>query len=99
MVDRLKAIEALYTNAVSIEEIDTTDQYVVKDENGNEITIDYTQVDAWVDPKLYSYTREREYKSIKEQLDMMYHDQVNGTTTWRDHINTVKTNNPKPSDE
>lgn len=99
MVDRLKAIGALYTNAVSIEETDTTDEYIAKDENGNEITIDYTQVDAWVDPKLYSYARQEEYKSIKEQLDMMYHDQVNGTTTWRDHINTVKTNNPKPSEE
>lgn len=99
MVDRLKAIEALYTNAVSIEEIDTTDEYVVKDADGNEITINYTQVDAWVDPNLYSYARELEYKSIRDQLDMMYHDQVNGTTTWKDHITTVKTNNPKPSDE
>lgn len=99
MVDRLKAIEALYTNAVSIEEIDTTDEYVVKDSDGNQITIDYTQVDAWVDPNLYQYARQQEYASIKEQLDMMYHDQVDGTTTWKDHINTVKTNNPKPNTE
>ena len=31
----------------------------------------------------------------REQLDMMYHDQVNGTTTWKDAIAQVKADNPK----
>ena len=29
------------------------------------------------------------YGSIEEQLDMMYWDQVNGTTTWKDHIASI----------
>ena len=29
---------------------------------------------------------------IEEQLDMMYWDQVNGTTTWKDHVAAVKAN-------
>jgi len=36
------------------------------------------------------------YGSISEQLDMQYWDNVNGTTTWADHIAQVKSDNPKP---
>ena len=36
------------------------------------------------------------YGSIADQLDMMYWDNVNGTTTWKDHIAQVKSDNPKP---
>jgi len=36
------------------------------------------------------------YGSIADQLDMMYWDNVNGTTTWADHIAQVKSDNPKP---
>ena len=32
------------------------------------------------------------YGSIEEQLDMMYWDQMNGTTTWKDHVSSVKSN-------
>ena len=42
-----------------------------------------------------SYARARLYPSISEQLDMMYHDQVDGTTTWKDAIAQVKADNPK----
>jgi len=40
--------------------------------------------------------RKNSYKSIQDQLDMQYWDQVNGTTTWKDHIAKVKSDNPKP---
>jgi len=36
------------------------------------------------------------YGSIADQLDMQYWDNVNGTTTWKDHIAKVKSDNPKP---
>ena len=36
--------------------------------------------------------RKVEYGQIEEQLDMMYWDQVNGTTTWKDHVSAVKSN-------
>jgi len=39
--------------------------------------------------------RQRAYPSIQEQLDMQYHDAVNGTTTWKDAIQAVKDANPK----
>ena len=37
----------------------------------------------------------RKYPEIHEQLDMMYHDQVDGTTTWKDAIAQIKADNPK----
>lgn len=48
--------------------------------------------DAHIEP------RQRAYPSIEEQLDMMYKDQMNDTTTWKDAITKVKTDNPKASE-
>ena len=43
----------------------------------------------------YKEQRASEYPSIQEQLDMQYWDKVNGTNTWQDAINAVKTKYPK----
>jgi hypothetical protein len=45
----------------------------------------------------YKSARQEAYGSITDQLDMQYWDAVNGTTTWKDHITQVKSDNPKPS--
>ena len=42
------------------------------------------------------YQRDRQYPSIGDQLDMQYHDLLDGTTTWKDAIAKVKADNPKP---
>tara|TARA_R100000231_G_scaffold125571_1_gene95960 strand:- start:101 stop:469 length:369 start_codon:yes stop_codon:yes gene_type:complete len=43
--------------------------------------------------------RKRQYKSIEEQLDLIYKDMINGTFDkngeWAKHITEVKTANPK----
>ena len=44
----------------------------------------------------YIQARQEAYGSIGDQLDMQYKDLVDGTTTWKDHIATVKSDNPKP---
>ena len=41
------------------------------------------------------YQRDRVYPSIQDQLDMQYWDNVNGTTTWKDAVAKVKSDNPK----
>jgi len=51
----------------------------------------------WNDQQFgYIQARQEGYGSIADQLDMMYWDNVNGTTTWKDHIAQVKSDNPKP---
>jgi hypothetical protein len=43
----------------------------------------------------YARNRATAYPSIGDQLDMQYHDQIDGTTTWKDAIAKVKSDNPK----
>ena len=45
----------------------------------------------------YVQARQEAYGSIADQLDMQYKDLLNDTTTWKDHIAQVKSDNPKPS--
>lgn len=54
---------------------------------------------TYVDKRTGNYSAHQpSYKSIQEQLDMLYKDTVNGTTTWQDHITDVKEAHPKPSE-
>ena len=46
--------------------------------------------EAW-DAADYRRNRAAEYPSIGDQLDMQYHDSLDGTTTWADAIAAVKT--------
>ena len=43
-------------------------------------------------------TRRTAYGDWGSQLDMQYWDNVNGTTTWKDHVAAVKTANPIPTE-
>ena len=43
-------------------------------------------------------TRRTAYGDLGSQLDMQYHDNVDGTTTWKDHVAKVKTDNPIPTE-
>jgi hypothetical protein len=46
----------------------------------------------------YKYKDDRRiaYGEIGDELDMLYWDQVNDTTTFRDHVAAVKRAHPKP---
>ena len=45
----------------------------------------------------YIKARKEAYASLSDQLDMQYWDEVNSTTTWKDHVAKVKSDNPKPA--
>ena len=52
----------------------------------------------WNDQQFgYIQARQEAYGDLGSQLDMQYWDLVNGTTTWKDHIAQVKSDNPKPA--
>jgi|TARA_R100001463_G_scaffold33399_6_gene74137 hypothetical protein len=40
-------------------------------------------------------TRKIQYLSWQEQMEMIYKDQKNGTTTFKDHCDKVRSDNPK----
>lgn len=66
------------------------------DANNNVVEYDMDAAQALMNSKAYQELRASAYPSIQEQLDMQYWDSVNGTTTWKDAIAAVKTENPKP---
>ncbi len=50
--------------------------------------------------KLYNNSRvdekrKVEYLSWQEQMEMIYKDQINGTTTFKEHCDKVRSDNPK----
>ena len=93
-MDLHKAIRAIHNSVATING-SSQDNIVATDNSGNEVTINWTNVNAWEDPDQYKYNRAKEYPSWQEQMDMQYHDTVNGTTTWKDAIAKVKSDNPK----
>jgi len=94
MTDLHKAIRAIHNNVVTINGDSKTD-IVAVDSSENSVTINWTDVEAWTDPDAYKIKRQIEYPSIQDQLDMQYWDNVNSTTTWKDAIAKVKSDNPK----
>ena len=40
-------------------------------------------------------TRQTQYLSWQQQMEMVYKDQKNGTTTFKDHCDKVRSDNPK----
>ena len=54
------------------------------------------EVKADEDAVAYKNKRWDEYASVGDQLDMKYHDLLDGTTTWKDHVEGIKTKYPKP---
>ena len=89
-MNKHEAIYKLYPTVVTIHDD------VAYDADGNEVTYDNDAVTAEINANAYKEQRASEYKSLTEQLDMQYWDAVNGTTTWQDHINAIKTKYPKP---
>ena len=80
------AVYALYSNAVK------TVQDKAFDVDGNEITLNMTNINNWVDPNAYVDKRVAEYPSIADQLDDIYH---NGVDEWKKTIKAVKDKYPK----
>jgi len=76
---------------------------VPHDKDNNIVSIDETKVtteiirlQAEYDAQEYARNRVSAFPSIGDQLDMQFHDLVDGTTTWKDAIAKVKEDNPKP---
>ena len=91
MTMKSKAVYALYSNAVKTVE-DKDFVLTAFDASGNEITLNMTNINNWVDPNAYVGKRVAEYPSIVDQLDDIYH---NGIDAWKLTIKAVKDKYPK----
>ena len=66
MADLHKAIRAIHNNVITIQG-DTKEDIVALDNSGNNVTINWTNVEAWTDPNEYQYKRIAEYPNIADQ--------------------------------
>jgi hypothetical protein len=90
-----QAIYNLYPNVVSID-----DGEGAKDKDGNQVPVVQSDYEAEVarlqaEYDSQAYARARKYPSWQEQMDMMFHDQTEGSRTWLDAIEAVKEAHPK----
>ena len=60
-----------------------------------EIDAEIARLQAEYDANQYQRDRAVSFPTWQEQMDMQYHDQLDGTTTWKDAIAKVKADNPK----
>ena len=60
-----------------------------------EIETAHAEWQAEYDSQEYARNRATAYASTGDQLDMQYWDSVNDTTTWKDHVASVKDQFPK----
>ena len=91
--------QAIYNTHPAVKSIRGNDCF---DADGNSVTLDQSAVDVETarlqsehDSQEYARLRATAYAPIGDQLDMQYWDEVNGTTTWADHVAEIKARFPK----
>jgi hypothetical protein len=72
------------------------ERFEIPEEEADAIRAEWAKNDAKREATKYSRDRQSAYPSWQEQMDMQYHDAVDGTTTWQDAVKAVKEANPKP---
>jgi hypothetical protein len=86
-------------NNIYAYELDGSQDHLI----GDKVSVTQAEVDAmnaakkqeYLDSLSYVEKRQTAYAPLAEQLDMQYHDTMNGTETWLDHIRSVKEAHPK----
>ena len=93
------AVFSLYPEVKSVVGLNPMKAY---DANGDEVQIDQgayqldvARLEAEHAATQYQRDRKAEYDQLN-QYEMMFDDEVNGTTTWIDAINAIKAKYPKP---
>ena len=98
VAEAIKAIEPNALFVVSNGDIDNIDWNSddITQPSKADIEAKIAELKTEYDNNEYQRDRAVAYASIQDQLDMQYWDNVNSTTTWKDHIAKVKSDNPKP---
>lgn len=73
-------------------------EWNLKSPKPNKSTIARWQEELGLEYRQKEAIRARKYPPIEVQLDMLYHDKIQGTDTWVEAIAQVKANNPVPEE-
>jgi len=104
--DILGAIQAIYKDAVASVDCEDVNKITWNDGNPTNITKEQIlakKAELQIKYDALQYSRDRGqtankggYPALKDQLDMQYHDLIDGTTTWKDALKAIKDAHPKP---
>ena len=99
MATKAEALASLVPDAEWVLSGDTIrwDSPDIEQPSDAEIDAEIARLDADYAAQAYARNRAAAYPPIGDQLDMIYWDGVNDTTTWADAIAAVKAAHPKPS--
>ena len=86
MIHKHDAIYKLYPNVVTVR------NDVAYDVNNNVVEYDLQAIENEFNSNQYAINRAKEYPSIPDQLDTLYHS---GLDAWKAQIKTVKDKYPK----
>jgi hypothetical protein len=100
MTDIAKSILAIKSDAQVSINAEDINQITWHDGNptnitNQQITDNPAELQAAYDAKQYQRDRKIKYPEIGDQLDMMWHDKKDDTTTWDDAVQAVKDAYPK----
>jgi len=96
MMDTVNALQSLRPNAEWVlrgDELEWLDTEQTQPTQA-EIQAEITRLQAEYDSQEYARNRKAEY-DLLNQYELMFDDQLNGTTTWVDSINAIKAKYPK----
>ena len=98
MADLHKAIRAIHNNAITING-DTKENIVAVDASGNNVTINWSSVEAWTDPDEYKINRLAKYPSLQDFAEAYCEKEIGGDSTkwnaYKTAYNKVRADNPK----
>jgi len=96
IIPRFEAIQALVGGSMTYRDNTTVYHDGQTPPTEDAIQAKIVELEAEYDAQEYARNRASAFPTWQEQLDMQYHDQLDGTTTWKDAVAKVKADNPKP---
>ena len=97
MITKTEAIRSLAPGAkfTNVHDVITWHSDGITQPSDSDLDAEIVRLQAEHDSQEYARNRATAYASTGDQLDMQYWDSVNDTTTWKDHIASVKGQFPK----
>ena len=92
MITKTEAIRSLAPGAkfTNVHDVITWYSDDIAQPSDSDVDAEIVRLQAEYDSQEYARNRATAYASTGDQLDMQYWDSVNDTTTWKDHIASVK---------
>lgn len=83
-------------NGISVSMTDEEEANIKAEWDANAKKAEAKQLE--VEANMWKTDRIKAYPSVQDQLDMIYHDKIDGTNKWVDAITAIKLQYPNPTE-